>query len=121
MGHFIGSIAPVRIRPIAPVGEVRTSFESVAEGEVMAGLLETETDASSPFASRVVQSRFISLEEAERDAIQVYYGSLTRRSHDGNEGLSLLFRTRDEFESPPGEAEDRSGGRPRDRDYEPRS
>ena len=45
----------------------------------MTGLLEKGTDLSSPFASRVVQSRFISLEEAERDAIQVYYGSLTRR------------------------------------------
>ena len=46
----------------------------------MTGLLETGTDASSPFASRVMQSRFISLEEAERDAIQVYYGSLTKRT-----------------------------------------
>ena len=46
----------------------------------MPGMLETGIDASSPFASRVVQSRFISLEEAERGAIQVYYGSLTKRT-----------------------------------------
>jgi Family of unknown function (DUF6585) len=46
----------------------------------MAGLLKTRTDASSPFASRAVQSRFISLEEAEQDAIQVYAGSLTRQT-----------------------------------------
>ena len=45
----------------------------------MTGLLETGTDASI-LAARVVQSRFISLEEAERDAIQIYYGSLTRRT-----------------------------------------
>lgn len=46
----------------------------------MTGVLTKDTDASSPLASRVVQSQFISLEEAERDAIQVYYGSLTTRS-----------------------------------------
>jgi hypothetical protein len=43
-------------------------------------LLETRTDASSPFASRLVQSRFVSVEEAERDAVNVYYGSLTKRA-----------------------------------------
>jgi hypothetical protein len=46
----------------------------------MSGLLETGTKLSSPFASRVVQSRFVSLEEAKRDAIRVYYGSLTKRT-----------------------------------------
>jgi hypothetical protein len=46
----------------------------------MSGLLETGADASSPFAFRAVMPRFVSLEEAERDAIQVYYGSLTKRS-----------------------------------------
>src|SRR5262245_4196887 len=46
----------------------------------MTGLLQTRNDALSPFAARAVQSRFISLEEAERDAIQVYYGSLTKRA-----------------------------------------
>ena len=50
-----------------------------AEWWLMTGLLETRNNASSPFASRVVQSPF-SLEEAERDAIQVYYGSLTKRT-----------------------------------------
>lgn len=46
----------------------------------MTGVLTKDTDASSPLASRVVQSQIISLEEAERDAVQVYYGSLTTRS-----------------------------------------
>jgi hypothetical protein len=46
----------------------------------MTGLLEKGTDLSSPFTSRTVESRNVSLEEAERDAIQVYYGSLTRRT-----------------------------------------
>ena len=45
----------------------------------MAGLLEMENDGS-PLASRVVQSRFISLEEAARDAARVYYGSLKKRT-----------------------------------------
>jgi hypothetical protein len=45
----------------------------------MTGLLQTG-NASSPFATQCMQSRFISLEEAERDAIQVYYGSLTKRA-----------------------------------------
>jgi hypothetical protein len=58
----------------------------------MTGLLETGTGASSPFASRVVQSRLISLEEAERDAIQVYYGSLTKRALVSTlVGLFFLF------------------------------
>jgi hypothetical protein len=42
----------------------------------MPGLLETGANLSSPFASRAVQSRNVSLEDAERDAIQVYYGRL---------------------------------------------
>jgi hypothetical protein len=46
----------------------------------MAELLETRTTAASPFASREVQSRFTSLEEARHDAIKVYYGSLTGRT-----------------------------------------
>jgi hypothetical protein len=46
----------------------------------MAGLVETETGPSSPFASREVQSQFTSLEEARHDAVHVYYGSLTRRT-----------------------------------------
>jgi hypothetical protein len=46
----------------------------------MAGLLEIRTDLSPPFASRVVESRSISLDEADQDAIQVYYGSLTKRT-----------------------------------------
>ena len=49
-------------------------------GALMTGLLEKGTDLSSPFASRVVQPQFVSLEDAERDAIQVYFGSLTKRS-----------------------------------------
>ncbi len=58
----------------------------------MNGLLETQTNPSSPFASRVVQSRFISLEEAERDAIRVYHGSLTRRTlASALMALSVLF------------------------------
>ena len=40
----------------------------------------SETNLLSPFASRVVQSQTISLEEAERDAIQVYFGSLTKQT-----------------------------------------
>jgi hypothetical protein len=43
-------------------------------------LLEPGTNLSSPLASRVVQSRMVSLEEAERDAVRVYYGSLTKRT-----------------------------------------
>jgi hypothetical protein len=46
----------------------------------MTGLLAKGTKAPSPLGSRVVQSRFISLEEAEREAIHVYYGSLTKRT-----------------------------------------
>src|SRR5262245_31999766 len=46
----------------------------------MTELLETGINASSPFASRATQPRFISLEEAERDAIQVFYGSLTKQT-----------------------------------------
>ena len=58
----------------------------------MTGLLELQNDLSSPFASRVVQSRFISLQEAERDAIQVYYGSLTKRTLiSALVGLFFLF------------------------------
>lgn len=45
----------------------------------MIGVAETETSLSSPFASRAVQSQTISLEEAQRDAIQIYYGSLTNQ------------------------------------------
>ena len=45
----------------------------------MTELLQKGTDLS-PFASRVVQPQLVSLEEAERDAIQVYFGSLTKRS-----------------------------------------
>lgn len=46
----------------------------------MTGLLDTGIKASSPLASRVIQPRCISLEEAEREAIQVFYGSLTKRT-----------------------------------------
>src|SRR5690349_15172339 len=46
----------------------------------MTGLSETETNLPSPFASRAVQSQTVSLEEAERDAVQVYYGSLTKQA-----------------------------------------
>jgi hypothetical protein len=58
----------------------------------MTALLEARTEASSPFTSRVVQSQFISLEEAERDAVQVYYASLTKRSFvSALMGLFFLF------------------------------
>lgn len=46
----------------------------------MPELLQPRTDLPSPFASRVVQSRFVSLEEAERNAVGAYYGSMTRRT-----------------------------------------
>jgi hypothetical protein len=46
----------------------------------MPGLLETGASLSSPFASRAVQPRDVSLEDAERDAIRVYYGRLTTQS-----------------------------------------
>src|SRR5262245_29182571 len=43
----------------------------------MPELMEMGTTLSSPFAFRVVQPRIVSLQEAENDAIQTYYGSLT--------------------------------------------
>ncbi len=46
----------------------------------MTGRLVASTVGPSPFASRGMQSRVISLDEAQRDAIQVYYGSLTKRT-----------------------------------------
>lgn len=46
----------------------------------MTGLLETGINASSPLASRDIHSQFVSLEEAESDATQVFYGSLTKRT-----------------------------------------
>jgi hypothetical protein len=47
---------------------------------LMNELSTTGTELVSPLAPRAVQSRFVSLEEAERDAIRVYYGSLTKRT-----------------------------------------
>ena len=49
-------------------------------GALMTGLLQIETDSSFPIASRVVQSQFVSLEEAERDAIHICYRSLTKQT-----------------------------------------
>ena len=46
----------------------------------MPELLETKPNLSSPPAPRVVQPRLVSLQEAERDAVQIYYGSLTKQS-----------------------------------------
>jgi hypothetical protein len=46
----------------------------------MTGLLETEANLPSPFTRRAVHSEIISLEEAQREAIQVYFGSLTKRA-----------------------------------------
>jgi hypothetical protein len=46
----------------------------------MTGLLRIETDSSFPIVARVVQSQFVALEDAEREAIQIYYRSLTKQT-----------------------------------------
>ena len=55
----------------------------------MTDLLELGTAASSPFAQRVVQSRFVSVEEAERDSVKVYHASRSKRKSAGD--LAILF------------------------------
>lgn len=42
----------------------------------MSGLIDAETSLSSPLASRPVQSETVSLEEAQREALHVYCGSM---------------------------------------------
>jgi hypothetical protein len=57
----------------------------------MTGLVATETGAS-PFATRVVQPKLVSLEEAQRGAIKVYYSGLTKQTIIGAlVGLLFLF------------------------------
>jgi hypothetical protein len=46
----------------------------------MSAPLETGIQLSSPLASRTIQPELVSLAEAQRDAVAVFYGSLTRKS-----------------------------------------
>lgn len=46
----------------------------------MTAPLETDIESSSPLASRAIQSELVSLEEAQHDAVHVFYSSLTRKS-----------------------------------------
>ena len=58
---------------------VKSSFRAFfPNGARMTALLTSESPA--PFASQVIQSQTVSLEEAQGDAIHVYYGSLSRRT-----------------------------------------
>jgi hypothetical protein len=43
-------------------------------------LSEREAALESPLAKRAVRSQFVSLDEVERDAVRVYYSSLTKRA-----------------------------------------
>ena len=50
----------------------------------MTDLLELPTAASSPSTQRVIQPRFVSVEEAERDSVKVYHGYRSKRKSAGD-------------------------------------
>ena len=46
---------------------------------MMTDLLEFGTAASSPMTQRVMQSRFVSVDDAEADSAKIYHGSFSKR------------------------------------------